>query len=359
MSIRIIHAADLHLDPPFEGLPPEKAAQRRAELRRLPAQLAGAARRRQADLLLLAGDIFDGTRVYPETGEAFADALADLGIPVFIAPGNHDFYSLRSPWARLKLPENVHVFTSPRLECAALDTLGVRVWGAGYDAASCPGLLRDFRPEKVGGVLDILVLHAEVGRPGSPYCPVTVEELERSGFDYAALGHVHTCSGLRRAGECCYAWPGCPAGRGFDECGPKGALFVELSAEECSASFLPLGQREYRTLTVDAGADIAAALPADAAEHIYRITLTGECEQAPDPEAIRAGLSPLVYDLTLIDETRPAEDLWAHLEDDTLRGVFLRRMRSRLNAARGDERDTVLAAARLGLAALEGREGPL
>ena len=48
--IRILHAADLHLDSPFEGLPEEKAALRRAEqremLRELPAGLPRIAKRR-------------------------------------------------------------------------------------------------------------------------------------------------------------------------------------------------------------------------------------------------------------------------------------------------------------------------
>ena len=38
--IRFLHAADLHLDSPFSGLSPERAAQRRKEQRTVPMQLA-------------------------------------------------------------------------------------------------------------------------------------------------------------------------------------------------------------------------------------------------------------------------------------------------------------------------------
>ena len=43
MSVRIIHAADLHLDSPFEGLPADSARLRRAEQRQLPERIAALA----------------------------------------------------------------------------------------------------------------------------------------------------------------------------------------------------------------------------------------------------------------------------------------------------------------------------
>lgn len=362
MSVRILHAADLHLDAAFESLPPEKAAARRAELRRLPERIAAEALRLEAEMVFLAGDVFDSERVYPETLEAFAAAMARLPVPVFIAPGNHDPYTMRSPWTRRILPENVHVFPSPRIERVTLPDLGVNVWGAGYAANACPPLLRGFHvPESAA--LDLLVLHAEVGRAASPYCPVTEQELADSGFAYAALGHVHTFGGLRRAGECRYAWPGCPAGRGYDECGEKGVLLAEVGPEETRTSFVPLGFPEYRELSAAAGEDAAAAvlaaLPEDAARHFYRVVLTGETVRPPDPAALSALLAGKTAELLLLDETVRAEDPWARMGEDTLRGLFLRRMRARLDAAPESERPMLREAVRLGLAALDGREGPV
>ena len=58
--VRIIHAADFHLDSAFSGLPPEKARQRRRESREILDRLTALARERQADLVLLSGDLFDG-----------------------------------------------------------------------------------------------------------------------------------------------------------------------------------------------------------------------------------------------------------------------------------------------------------
>ena len=99
MSVRILHAADLHLDSAFDGLSPEKAALRRAEFRRLPSILADEAVRLRADLLFLAGDIFDSGRVFPETAAALRSALSRLPIAVFIAPGSHGYDLMGPPWA--------------------------------------------------------------------------------------------------------------------------------------------------------------------------------------------------------------------------------------------------------------------
>ena len=114
--LKILHAADFHLDSPFSGLTADQAAQRRRELRQLPARLARLVREEGADLVLLPGDLFDGERVYPETVDALARALGDMAVPVFIAPGNHDYLSPQSPYARDIWPGNVHIFTAPALE---------------------------------------------------------------------------------------------------------------------------------------------------------------------------------------------------------------------------------------------------
>ncbi len=110
-KLKILHAADLHLDSPFEGLSAGKAAIRRKEQRELLARLADLAVTEQVDLVLLAGDLLDSANTYYETGEELIRALKGIPAPVFIAPGNHDWYSAKSPYARLRLPENVQVFT--------------------------------------------------------------------------------------------------------------------------------------------------------------------------------------------------------------------------------------------------------
>lgn len=362
--IRILHAADLHLDSPFEGLSGEKAALRRAEQRTLLERMAELCAENAVGLVLLSGDLFDGAGIYQETTETLSRALARIAAPVFIAPGNHDFYGRNSRWARMTLPENVRIFREPRITGFDLPELSVRVWGAGFaDSVCVPGLLRDFRAEKRPGILDILCLHGEVGNPASRYNPVSEDELARSGMDYAALGHVHAFSGLRRAGSCFYAWPGCAEGRGFDETGEKGVILAQVDRGVTDLRFVPLGGRRYALLPVDAGESedltetVLRALPDDAARNTYRIILTGECETAPDLGGLRRALEGRVFGLQLRDETHLRRDVWERAREDSLRGVFLRKLRERYDAAGSDEeKNKITMAARWGLAALDGSE---
>lgn len=182
MSVRILHAADLHLDSPFEALTLAQAAQRRREQRSLLRALPELAQAHGAQIILLAGDLLDSASPYPETAKALAETFAGCASEVFLAPGNHDYYSAGAPYARLTFPENVHIFRSPRIEAVALPELGVRVWGAAFTDSRCPGLLRGFSVPKQAGLLDVLCLHGEVGNPASAYDPVSAAELAASGL---------------------------------------------------------------------------------------------------------------------------------------------------------------------------------
>jgi exonuclease SbcD len=363
-AIRVLHAADLHLDSPFEALSPEQAVQRRGEQRALLAKLALLAERERAQLMLLAGDLLDSDSAYLETAEMIEQTLGRLSIPVFIAPGNHDYCSLRSPYTRLGQRQNIHIFTGEAVACVELPELGARIWGAGFVSPTAGPLLRGFEAEKTGDTVDILVIHGDVGAKDSPYNPISEAELAGSGMDYVALGHIHSFSGLRRAGDTCYAWPGCAEGRGFDECGDKGVILADVGPGSCELRFESLCSRRYERLDVrlDGGADPAEAVLAalggrDTSRDIYRVTLTGECQTAPDLARLQKTLDTHFFRLELRDKTTLRRDLWENAGEDTLRGLFLTRLLLQYNAAETEaERDRITRAARYGLAALDGRE---
>ena len=354
--LKIIHGADFHLDSPFAGLSPERAAQRRGEQRELLDRLAGLAREKQADLVLLAGDLLDSERVFRETAQALRAALAAIPCPVFIAPGNHDFYSPRSVWTSLDWPENVHIFTSDALE--AVEVPGCTLWGRAFSDAHQTACPLEGLAVPGDGRLHIACVHGCVGT-GNDYGPITPGEIAASGLDYLALGHVHQGSGLQREGGTWWAYPGCPEGRGFDETGEKGVLYVEAEPGRVTAQFVSLAKVRYEIITADiTGPDgalfnILEALPGKTSDLICRLILTGEGD-APNLANLQQTLAPEFYGLTLIDRTRLPQDLWARREEDALTGLFLRTMWDKCQG----EPDNPLwqLAARYGLAALEGGE---
>lgn len=359
--LKILHGADLHLDSPFDGLSDEKAAQRREEQRALLEEIAELCNREQVDLVLLAGDLLDSGRSYYETGEVLLRAFSQIRGQIFIAPGNHDYYSSRSPYANLEFPENVHIFPSNGMQRVVLPDLGCTVYGAGFTSVSAPSLLTGFHVQDEGTV-NLMVLHGDT-QPGSSYNPITTQEIQDSGLDYLALGHIHTCSGVLKAGATYYAYPGCAQGRGFDETGEKGVLIGTVAKGVCDLRFQPLQGRRYLVREVDvtdaadAQAALAAALPQEPSPDICRIVLTGEYDGRPDVDALAALAESRYFSATVRDRTRIRRDIDAMAAEDTLKGLFLHRLKTRYDASQSEEeRRVLMLAMRYGISALENGE---
>ncbi len=358
--IKLLHAADLHLDSPFASLAPKRSAERRAAQRAQLTEIVELCNQENCDLLLLAGDLFDTGNAFYDTIDALVRALRACRAQVFIAPGNHDFFTPGSPYSSVQWPECVHIFQNQKIESVVLPELGCEVYGAAFTAASAPSLLDGFHVRDEG-LTNLMVLHGDMRSPDSSYNAVTRTQIEASGLDYLALGHIHTVQLPERAGSTFFAWPGCPMGRGFDETGEKGVLLGSVGGGRCEMTFHPLPGPRYEILRVRAGDDpirsALAALPERTDDWICRIIFTGEADEL-DTRALYDALSPRFYALTVRDETTPKRDLWADASGDTLRALFLRELKHAMDSAPETEKARYALAARLGLDVMDGREVP-
>ena len=359
--MRILHAADLHLDSAFAGLAEEKAALLRQESRDILRRMVDWANDHAVDVMLLSGDLFDSDRMYSQTARTLAQALARFRGRIFLSPGNHDFYAPGSGYDAVDWPENVHIFTSRRPQTVLLRSLNASVTGAAFTAAE------EWEPfdgtSFSGGDAPIRlgVLHGEVTRGESKYRAIPPAEIEKTNLTYLALGHVHRCAGVQRAGNTAYAYPGCLPGRGFDETGDKGFLYGEITPEKVELEFIPFAPRRYQSVTADITdrdpADaVRQALDPDCGQDICRVLLTGSRRENFSLSALTSELSGLCAALELTDETYPEEDVWARCGEDSLRGLFLQNLRARYDGADEDEKRQLLQAARFGLAALDNRD---
>ena len=187
--MKLLHAADFHLDSPFQGFTPEQQESLRKASLELPFAVARLCREKECQMLLLSGDLFDGPYTR-KSYEALASALEEAKVPVIIAPGNHDHVGKNAPWLSEHWPENVSIFTTSSLQSRVFEDLDCRVYGAGYTAMDCPGLLQSFTASGKERY-HIGVLHGDPTAPDSPYCPITRSQVENSGLTYLALGHIH------------------------------------------------------------------------------------------------------------------------------------------------------------------------
>jgi DNA repair exonuclease SbcCD nuclease subunit len=234
-----LHAADIHLDSPLRGLEAyadAPVAQLRQATRRAFDNLIDLAIEERVAFVLLAGDLYDGEWKDYNTGLFFIDRISRLrkeNIRVFLASGNHDAASQISKG--LRLPDNVHLFSTKQPETVTIDALGVAVHGQGYHTrVLAENLARNF-PQGLPHHLNIGLLHTSLtGREGhEPYAPCSLDDLLAKGYDYWALGHVHAREEVSQSPW--VVFPGNIQGRHIHEAGSKGATLVRVDEGRISA----------------------------------------------------------------------------------------------------------------------------
>lgn len=301
-TVSFLHAADLHLDTPFEGLGavrPDVAALLRDASLAAWDRLVDLALSRRVDFLVLAGDVYDGPSRGVRAQLRFRRGLERLsvaGIRCFVVHGNHD--PVEEGWGAITWPAGVHVFAAGEVESVQVERDGARiatVHGASFGTRKeRENLARRFRRGAEPG-LHVGLLHCNVeGQAGhDPYAPCSLADLQGAGMDYWALGHVHTRQLLAPT----IAYPGNLQGRSVRETGPRGALLVRAEGSSVvSVEFEPLAPVEYASIELDVGGlEDLGAIEAAALERVRRLE--------------RPGLEGLVVELRL----RGATDLHAGL----------------------------------------------
>ncbi len=305
--MKLVHAADLHIDSPLSGLTRYGGAPVeliRGATRRALQNLVSLCEQEQVALLLLAGDLFDGDWRDYTTGLFFAEQMARLkraGVEVALIRGNHDAASQITK--HLTLPDNVTELSFDAPETRQYPHLGIAVHGQSYARrAETEDLAKNY-PEPISGLLNIGLLHTCVtGRVGhEPYAPCRLETLIAKGYDYWALGHVHQREVL--SSEPWVVFSGNLQGRHIKELGPKGATLIEVaegrirSVEHRELDVVRWAQARVQ-VPAEADADLAvecAALElerllseADGRALIVRVTLEGQTEAHAALEADQA-----------------------------------------------------------------------
>ena len=184
------------------------------------------------DALLLAGDLYDGDQTSMKTARFLAEQIRRLhqaGIRVFVIRGNHDAFSRITK--ELIFPDSVKVFGG-RAEAVAVDRdaghFPVAIHGLSFAQSHAPeSLIAKYKPA-VAGAVNIGIMHTSLaGASGhDPYAPCSHADLQSTGFQYWALGHVHKRS-IVECG-CAVVMPGMPQGRDINESGAKSVTLVTI-----------------------------------------------------------------------------------------------------------------------------------
>ncbi len=375
--LRLLHLADLHLGWLPRDLPPEVAEVRRAARDARLGEAVDLALSERVHAVLIVGDLFDDFAPPADVVRDAREALGRLvaaGISVVTVPGNHDELTYgtsvyrreaeRWPGLLVRAPMPAAL---GRIEAAGttLHLHGVAYVGGVTDVTNVLGTL----PPHEGAGPQVFLAHGTLRHGAAAVndersLPLPRAVLAAAGYDYLALGHLHRPS-EERLGNGLAVYPGCVGGKGFDDPGARHWSLV---------TFTPAGPRvEQRPLRgqqlVDERLDVSdcehegavlEALAAVAGRHagdLLRVRLTGALPAVLDPEELAARCSGDTLYLRVEDHTTAVSPalLEAWGASPTVRGTFVRRMQTRLDAAQDeDERALVVRALRQGLAALEG-----
>lgn len=323
--LRILHLADVHFDTTFSCRSDALRVRLRESIRESFVRAMDVAAEERVDAVILAGDLFDGSRLSFATEKILVDQfrrLGDLGIRVLYACGNHDPASLRSRAGRIALPTNCTVFDTARPKTVEIrDKAGLvigRVTGAGHETAREDRNLASTFPAANTDVPHVAVLHTMVTSASSAdahdrYAPCTVDDLASRGYDYWALGHIHHRQAIDTEQMAWY--PGSIQGRSPKETGARGGLLVDVfKASPPQVQFVPLAPLEWVSLEVDSLTEVHNLADLEEAVGKAWAACMGSSETASDVVVVvrLQGSCPMAEDLA---SRQPVEELEALLAD--------------------------------------------
>ncbi len=198
LLMKIVHFADLHLDAPFAwaGAFGAAARRRRQALRDVLVRIVDLTRKVQAEALFCGGDLYEHEHCTPDTAEFLRTTFAELApVPVYLAPGNHDWYGPASLYALVEWSHNVFVFRESRLRPVKLCD-GVTLWGAAHlGPANTGNFLNGFHTERAG--MHVALFHGserswftEQSAGKQPHAPFLLRRLVRQASTTRSLATI-------------------------------------------------------------------------------------------------------------------------------------------------------------------------
>ena len=327
--MKIIHCSDIHLDSKMErNLMPAQARERNAEICAAFGRLVRFGLDNQVEAVLIAGDLFDTRRVSARTADYVLNQIRNApSIEFYYLRGNHD--ERESVFSGMELPENFNDFgtdwTSYRQGDVVITGLELSNdnWAGMYDSLN----LRE-------ADCNIVMLHGmEATQPGQEQ--IAIPKLRGKYIHYLALGHIHSFKLEKLDMDGQYAYCGCLEGRGFDECGEKGFVLLDVQDRQVRAEFLPFAARRLYEIPVDVSdlttvTEIQSAMEAAAegisSSSLVKFTLTGSYtpETQKDLAFLEKMLEPLFWFVKIKDETHLKIDKESYEHDISLKGEFIR-----------------------------------
>lgn len=351
--MKIIHCGDIHLDSKMEAnLSPRQAKQRKSELILSFCNLAKYAKENGVRVVIIAGDLFDTNKVIPSTRDVFLNAVRGCSNTDFLyLRGNHDN---EVTFDNAEIPENLKLFGD---EWTTFDYGEVVITGAELTKDNCRSIYGSLVLDRER--FNIVTMHGQIST-ASGMDLVNQTELVDRGIDYLALGHIHLRENGKLDSRGVWCNCGCLEGRGFDECGDKGFIEIEVENNTANAKFVKMSHRDIvvRKCDVSGLTDSGKILQkieqdtADISENaMVKLMLTGNLAAGvkKDTELFTQSLKNRFWFIKIVDETGLEINPEDYMNDISLKGEFVR-----LAVGSGLPKETIDRVIECGLNALSG-----
>lgn len=323
--MRFIHIADVHL-----GARPDAgraySQERPQELWDTLEDVVRTCEEEQTDLLLVAGDLFHGQPLLRELKEVNALFSELTHTSVLLIAGNHDYIRQDSYYKTFEWAANVVPLFGQELEYVEFPRIQTAVYGLSYYSRENREPLYEEAFANQVQKYEILLAHGG----DEKHLPFDKRVLEKSGFDYIALGHIHKPQALEK-NRMIYAGALEPIDR--NDVGLHGYIKGEITDRGVSTQWIPCASRSYFHLDVlvdsadtnrSVRGKIAEQITANGTQNIYKITLKGRRD--PSVEFDLSRMDEYGNVVEILDESEPDYDFEALEREnaDNLIGKYIR-----------------------------------
>lgn len=252
--IKIVHVADVHFENSDYGQMPQFKSRLEENRYETFEKAVSVAIKRQVDLFVIAGDLFDGGKLTLKSVMRLNEQLRyliDSGVRPVIAMGNHDPMDFYDQWD-IQLPDECIVFgpEPEKIQLVSRDGEKYTLNGCSHESVGVIDNRGARYPMATAKMVNIGILHGTVSQwadSEEPYMPCSVSELAEKGYHLWCLGHIHKRKEIREVNG---FYPGSLVGNKQGEDGPKGAYYYELIKGHLSYEFLPLSEVLFESLDI-------------------------------------------------------------------------------------------------------------
>ena len=355
--MKFVHIADMHFDTSFNQINDnELCIMRRLEQRRVFKKIINYIKKNKVQYLFIAGDLYEHKFIKQSTIDYINKLFEEIeDTKIFITPGNHDPLIKNSFYSKYLWNKNVYIFDS---EISYVDDNDVRIYGYGFDDFYYTNNDIENLELEDKNKVNILITHATLNGTNNierQYNAVSRSVLERIGFDYVALGHIHKSNYTPNEK---IVYPGSTISMGFDELGEHGMVVGEINDKKLTTKFIPLDDVQFKVVDVDISnflslEELAEYLNSKEIEEkdFYEIYLSGSRRFEIDIY----NLKKMIFQKNIIkikDKTKLYFDVEEISGQNTLKGLFAKEIMERLNNEAYD-RQIVEKALEIGLGILE------